>query len=258
MYLTHAIDIGNANQTEKSKYKVPFVSTFDVETLCHCILEFIDVSAPASFNLSNGPLCFTYFHQCLGGSPCNCWDVIVPAHAPIVAGFTHGTLPAFLSFFIHHTDYADQIHYLNHKPKPYDFSCLELTSHLEFLNHMLGLFPGAPINLPLADAELKHIFYSMMCSNWQCALIWKGHDINNAMHTLMDLAQHIQDLEGNNSSHNCNHNCYGGGSHGNSHFPYFHGGFSGQAPYTRCGCSSCDSDCHHSAPPDYQQGPLAQ
>ena len=63
------------------------------------------------------------------------------------------------------------------------------------MNRMIGLFPGAPQNPPLTDADIKCIYYRMMLPEWQCLLIWRGCDINDANYTLMELARHMQELE---------------------------------------------------------------
>ena len=53
---------------EKRKYKVPHMTTQDGETLCHCVLEFEDVLAPPRLSLTTGPLKFSFFRQCFGGT----------------------------------------------------------------------------------------------------------------------------------------------------------------------------------------------
>ena len=53
--------------TEKCKFSVPLLSNHDVETICRCILEFCDVCHATRLSLTQGPLKFTYFRQCLDG-----------------------------------------------------------------------------------------------------------------------------------------------------------------------------------------------
>ena len=60
--LSHLVNVGDGN-TEKRKYNVPFASSQDVETLCHCLLEFDDVSAIPRLSLATGPLKFSFFRQ---------------------------------------------------------------------------------------------------------------------------------------------------------------------------------------------------
>ena len=65
--LSRLVNVSDGN-TEKRKYNVPFVSSQDVETLCHCVLEFDDVSATPCLSLTTGPLNFSFLRQCLGGT----------------------------------------------------------------------------------------------------------------------------------------------------------------------------------------------
>ena len=58
--LMRSVNISDGNN-EKCKYSVPFASSQDVETLCHCVLEFDDVSAVPRLSLTTGPLKFSYF-----------------------------------------------------------------------------------------------------------------------------------------------------------------------------------------------------
>ena len=48
--LLHYINLGNGMK-EKRKYNVPLVNTQDVETLCHCILDF----GTSTFVVDNQP-----------------------------------------------------------------------------------------------------------------------------------------------------------------------------------------------------------
>ena len=48
VYLSCYLNI-DGNTKEKRKYNLPLVSSPDVETLCHCMLEFDDVSAVLDF-----------------------------------------------------------------------------------------------------------------------------------------------------------------------------------------------------------------
>ena len=73
--LLRYINLGDGTK-EKRKYNVPLVNTQDVETLCQCILEFEDVLAPPRLSLTTGPLKFSFFRQCLGGTICDQWDTL--------------------------------------------------------------------------------------------------------------------------------------------------------------------------------------
>ena len=82
------INLGDGMK-EKRKYNVPLVNTQDVETLCRCILEFEDVSAPPHLSLTTGPLKFSFFRQCLGGTICDQWDTLADGLNETVANFTN-------------------------------------------------------------------------------------------------------------------------------------------------------------------------
>ena len=73
--LTCSVNVGDGNN-EKQKYNVPFASSQDVETLCCCVLEFDDVSAIPHLSLTMGPLKFSFFQQCLGGTIHDKWDAL--------------------------------------------------------------------------------------------------------------------------------------------------------------------------------------
>ena len=51
--------------TEKCKFSVLLLNNHNVETICRCILEFQDVCHTTRLFLTQGPLKFTYFRQCL-------------------------------------------------------------------------------------------------------------------------------------------------------------------------------------------------
>ena len=86
--LSRYINLGDGTK-EKRKYNVPLVNTQDVETLCRCILEFEDVSAPPRLSLTTGPLKFSFFRQCLGGTIRNQWDTLAGGLNETMANFTY-------------------------------------------------------------------------------------------------------------------------------------------------------------------------
>ena len=73
--LSRYVNLGDGTK-EKRKYNVPHVTTQDVETLCRCVLEFEDVLAPPCLSLMTGPLKFSFFRQCLGGTIRDQWDTL--------------------------------------------------------------------------------------------------------------------------------------------------------------------------------------
>ena len=58
--LSRYVNLGDGTK-EKRKYNIPLITTQDVETLCRCVLEFEDVSAPPCLSLTTGPLKFSFF-----------------------------------------------------------------------------------------------------------------------------------------------------------------------------------------------------
>ena len=58
--LVRSVIIGDGNN-EKRKYSVPFASSQDVETLCHRVLEFEDVSAGPRLSLTTDLSSFHIF-----------------------------------------------------------------------------------------------------------------------------------------------------------------------------------------------------
>ena len=132
---------------EKQKFWIPKVSDLDIETIYHCILEFTDVAAAGRLNLTSGPLCYSYFCQCLEDGVRDHWDVVAAGNPQTITG-SQASLEAFLPYFLHPTDYADQVNYLNNAPKPFKLTCLQLAAWLQFMNCMIGLFPEVPQNPP--------------------------------------------------------------------------------------------------------------
>ena len=60
VYLSPVVDIGRG-LIEKRKFQIPKVSNLDVETICHCILEFTDVATAGRLNLTSDPVYYSYF-----------------------------------------------------------------------------------------------------------------------------------------------------------------------------------------------------
>ena len=157
-----SINIGHGNN-EKRKYSVPYASSQDVETLCRCVLDFDDVSAVPRLSLTTGPLKFSYFRQCVGGTICDKWDVLADGHNETIANFqlVRNELMAEL---VRPTDLADQRHYLETSKMPYKLNCAALSAQLETINTMMSLFPGAGGNPPMQAVDIKNLYYQMMPS----------------------------------------------------------------------------------------------
>ena len=161
-------------------------------------------------------------------------------------------MEAFLPYFLRPTDYADQVNYLNNAP-PFKLTCLQLAARLQFMNHMIGLFPGASQNPPLTDADIKRIYYRMMLPEWQCSLIWRGRDINDANYTLMELAHHMQELEDDDHKQRACHSRSSTSPQASGRRSPRGGPRRGQG-----GRGSFDSHCRRPLAGEYQAGPPRQ
>ena len=104
--LMHSVNIGDGNN-EKRKYSVPYASFQDVETLCRCVLEFDDVSAVPRLSLTTGPLKFSFFRQCLGGTIHDKWVVLANGCNETVANFQL-VRNELIAELVRPTDLADQ------------------------------------------------------------------------------------------------------------------------------------------------------
>ena len=113
--LSRYVNLGDGTK-EKRKYNVPLVTTQDVETLCHCVLEFEDVSAPPRLSLTTGSLKFSFFRQCLGGTIRDQWDTLTDGLNETIANFTIAC-NNLIAELVRPTDLADQRHYLETSKK---------------------------------------------------------------------------------------------------------------------------------------------
>ena len=180
-----SVNIGDGNN-EKRKYSVPYASSQDVETLCRCVLEFDDVSAVPHLSLTTGPLKFSYFRQCLGGTIRDKWDVLADGRNETVANFQL-VRNELIAELVRPTDLADQRHYLETSKKPYKLNCVALSARLETINKMMSLFPGAGGNPPMQVGDIKNLYYQMMPSKWQRAFLNSGQVIMDPTYTLLSL-----------------------------------------------------------------------
>ena len=176
--------------TEKRKFSVPLLNNHDVETICRCILEFRNVCHATRLSLTQGPLKFTYFRQCLDGITRDDWDLIT-AHSNQTNDRFYQATTELLMQNIKPTDLADQEHYIRHCKKPFRYNCHELSSHLQFMNKMMSLFPGANNTPPFTHQDLKNIYFKMMPIEWQHAFINNGQDIASHHYTLLNLQQYM-------------------------------------------------------------------
>ena len=183
--LMRSVNIGDGNN-EKRKYNVPYASSQDVETLCRCVLEFDDVSAVPRLSLTTGPLKFSYFRQCLGGTIRDKCDVLADGRNETVVNFQL-VRNELIAELVRPTDLADQRHYLETSKKPYKLNCAALSARLETINKMMSLFPGAGGNPPMQAVDIKNLYYQMMPSEWQRAFLNSGQVITDPTYTLLSL-----------------------------------------------------------------------
>ena len=101
-----------------------------METLCRCVLEFEDVSAPPRLSLMTGPLKFSLFCQCLGGTIYDQWDNLTDGLNETIANFTVAR-NNLIAELVRPTDLADQRHYLETSKKPYHLTCAALAARIE-------------------------------------------------------------------------------------------------------------------------------
>ena len=158
--LMHSVNIGDGNN-EKRKYSVPYAFSQDVETLCHCILEFDNVSAIPRLSLTTGPLKFSYFRQCLGGTIRDKWDVLADGRNETIANFQL-VCNELIAELVCPTNLTDQPHYLETSKKPYKLNCAALSDRLETINKMMSLFPGTGGNPPMQAVDIKNLYYQMI------------------------------------------------------------------------------------------------
>ena len=181
--LSRYVNLGDGTK-EKRKYKV--VTTQDVETLCRCVLEFEDVSAPPRLSLTTGPLKSSFFRQCLGGTIRDQWDTLTDGFNETIANFTIAC-NNLIAELVRPTDLADQRHYLEMSKKPYRLTCAALAARVETINKMMSLFPGAAGNPPMQPVDVKNLYYQMMPGEWQRTFLNSGQVITDNNYTLLSL-----------------------------------------------------------------------
>ena len=150
------------------------------------ILEFEDVPAAPCLSLATGPLKYTYFHQCLGGTTRDKWDILITNVNQTITTFwvQCNCLTAEIAC---PTDLADQQHYLETSKKPYCMNCAALSSCLEMMNKMISLFPGANGNLLMEPVDDKSLYYQMMPTDWQHVFLNSGQVITDDNYMLLSI-----------------------------------------------------------------------
>ena len=186
---------------ELQKTKVPKFNKPDIKLLCCNIHEFLDI-VDGIFALTQGATRFEYYQQTLGGLLRDTWDAIVTAGDlttgavwPVsVAGF-HDCLNVFITWYIHDTDLEDMCLFLDRSKIPYATTCVELSSHLCFVNQLMWFFPGANNITPFSEACLKLIFVNMMRVKFQAQFAISGSCITDDTFSLDQLVDYMTILE---------------------------------------------------------------
>ena len=208
--LSRYVNLGDGTK-KKRKYNVPLVTTQDVETLCHCVLEFEDVSATPHLSLTTGPLKFSFFRQCLGGTIRDQWDTLRDSLNETIANFTVAR-NNLIAELVRPTDLADQRHYLETSKKPYHLTCAALAARIETINKMMSLFPGAAGNPPMQPVDVKNLYYQMMPGEWQCAFLNSDQVMTDNNYTLLSL-QRFMTLQEEQNQANVARRCSGREGH---------------------------------------------
>ena len=111
-----------------------------------------------------------------------------------VAGF-HDCLNIFIAWYVHDTDMEDMRLFLDHSKKPYATTCMELCSHLRFVNQLMQFFPGANNADPFSEACLKLIFLNMMLVIFRTQFATSGQHIMDDAFSLDQLVDYMAILE---------------------------------------------------------------
>ena len=164
-----------------------------IELLCRLVIEFEDAAGNERLRLTNGPLLFAKFRECLGPVYLNDFDEARALNAQTVAGFEL-TKTAFLAKYIPTTAAMDQLQFLRTTQKPYDITVTTAGLRLRLINRYGSKFPGQN-GQPLLPNELqiKSVFFTMMMIRWQNQyLLNSGREITDPLLSFDDLVRHMQ------------------------------------------------------------------
>ena len=139
---------------ECKKTQVLKFNKLDIELLCCNVHKFYDI-ADGVLALTTGGSQFEYYWQTLGRTAHDTWDTVVAtrdiaaaaAWLQMVAGF-RSCLDVFIAQYIHDTDLEDMWLLLDQSKKLYTMTCVELCSHLRFLNQLMHFSQVPTIQLP--------------------------------------------------------------------------------------------------------------
>ena len=191
--LYHEMNIGTVARPvlTKRKEEAFHCSTNDIEYILRTIKEFNDVTAQDRLHLVTGPLRFTFFRKCLGGTVRDNWDIARQNINQDLAGFDTA-IQTFKSKFLNETDFADQKHYLENFEKPHSLSPKTAADRLVQMNSYLGMMPGSGNANPWNDNAIKMRLFSMMRLEWQLNFTSGGHQLNDATMTYARLTEYFE------------------------------------------------------------------
>ena len=178
--LYREINVGTAAAPHFTKQKEEafhFENT-DIEYLLRTIHEFEDIVTDDRLQLNTGPLRFTYFRKCLGGTARDNWDLARHNRQQDLNGF-NATMTAFITKYISASDFLDQKHYLENFEKPHSLSPRTAADRLVQMNTYMKMMPGSNDTVPWDDTALKLRLFSIMRAEWRLNFTSSGHELND-------------------------------------------------------------------------------
>ena len=194
-------------QYKHKKTQVLKFNKLDIELLCCNVHKFYDV-ADGVLALTTGGSQFEYYRQTLGRMACDTWDAVVAAGdawPQMVVSFW-SCLDVFIGQYIRDTDLEDMQLFLDRSKKPYMMTCVELCSHLRFLNQLMCFFPGANNTAPYDEGHLILMSLNMMPVRCRTQFAVSGQCITDAVFSLDQLVDYMTVLEeASKASHEIKH-----------------------------------------------------
>ena len=96
--------------------------------------------------------------------------------------------------------------FLGQSKKPYMMTCVELCSHLRFLNQLMHFFPGSNNTAPYDEGHMKLMFLNMMPVKFRTQFAVSGWCITDTAFCLDQLVDYMTVLEeASKASHEIEH-----------------------------------------------------
>ena len=129
---------------------------------------------------------------------CDTWDAVVATGdiaavatwPQMVAGF-QSCLDVFIAQYIHDMDLEDMRLFLDQSKKLYTTTCIELCSHLRFLNQLMHFSPGANNTAPYDEGHMKLMFLNMMPVKFRTQFAVSGQHITDTAFSLDHLVDYM-------------------------------------------------------------------